>query len=246
MASRRARPLPQRLPNSPIGRYWALTRYPLNCLVFIAPLMLVYEISVAVMGTDLLARNQLQQFLDQLGATASHLSAALVAVVLVIWHIGTRHRWRVNGQVVCLMCLESAVLALPLLGIGLLSQRLGLAAYATEALPGHRLAHDLLAGVGGGIYEEFLFRLVGLNLFTFILVDVVDLPKEIGYLLAIVACAALFALYHFPREQAVDWPRFAFYLLAGCYLATVYVFRGFGVAVGAHVCYNLIISLLKG
>lgn len=236
MASRRLRFRSGRPSLGVQGGYFAEAQYPLNGLALIAPFLLAHEIGVAVIGTDLLAHNQLRRFLYQFGATGAHLSAALVVVVLLVWHVVSRRRWRVQGRVVVLMFAESALLSLPLLGISLLGQRLPAAAGS--------VAGDLLAGLGGGIYEEFLFRLVGLNLLTLLLVDVVELPKDLGYILAVVAVAALFAMYHFSGGRPVDWAEFTFYFLAGCYLSGVYVFRGFGIAVGTHMAYNTTINLL--
>ncbi|NQU75921.1 MAG: hypothetical protein HQ546_06380, partial [Planctomycetes bacterium] len=127
----------------PGGPYWARTQEPLNCLVFILPIVVAYEIGVATIGTDLLARNQMQNFLSRFGATAQHLPAALVITVLLAWHVLSRRRWRVDATVLVGMLLESALLALPLLCIGLLSQRLAVAAaMATPTMPGSALTGE--------------------------------------------------------------------------------------------------------
>ena len=63
--------------------------------------------------------------------------------------------------------------------------------------------------------------------------------------MAVAACSVLFALYHFPGAEPVIWSRFLFYALAGAYLAGVYVVRGFGLAAGAHIFYNMAVALLR-
>jgi membrane protease YdiL (CAAX protease family) len=246
MASRRSKMRPDRLPASPLGRYWARTHYPLNCLLFVTPLIIAFELGVAAMTTktDLLAVNHLQRFLYQFGATAGHMPAALILVILLAWHAGTHLPWRVQGHVAGLMLVESALLAMPLLVISLLTKRMAAAAVADLTGGTNVLLQDLLAGLGAGIYEEFLFRLVGLNLLTLILLDVAELPRDVGYVLCAAGSATLFAFYHFLGRQVV-WSEFAFFFLAGSYLAAVYIARGFGVAVGTHISYNLIVCLLK-
>ena len=231
----------------PLKRYWAGTHAPLNCLAFVGPLIGLYEVGVAVTtDTDLLARMHLQRVLRELGATAAHLPAALVIVVLLAWHVRRRAPWRIRGRVVVGMYFESVLVALPLLGIGLLTQRLVLPAVAAAgAARGAGFWNQLLIGVGAGVYEEFVFRLAGLSLLGLVLVDVLELRRDLAALLAVAASAALFAWYHFPGVGAVAWTDFVFFFLAGCYLAGVYLVRGFGVAVGAHISYNLIISLIR-
>ena len=179
MAARRAKLRHERLPpNTPLGRYWVRTQRPLNCLLFVAPLIAAYEAGIALAGTDLLARNQLEQFLGQLGASAAYLPAGLVIVTLLAWQLLSSQKWRLDGGAVVLMYLESLAWAVPLLGLWAISRRLMMAA-GPLVDPGlavnNRYLHELLAGIGGGVYEEFLFRLVGLNLVTLVLVDVLEL-----------------------------------------------------------------------
>lgn len=244
MSARRSKKDQDRLPpNTPLGRYWLRTHRPLNSLVFVLPLIIIYEIGMALANNnELLARNQMGEFLRQFGASAGHLPAVLVATVLLGSHVAQRQKWAINGQTVVVMLAESILWAIPLLGIGLVGRVMAAATVGADPSSLGALANDLLVGLGGGIYEEFLFRLVGLNLCTLILLDVLELPKDIGYLVAVGTCAVLFALYHFV-SQDFSWRAFAFYSMAGIYLGTLYIMRGYGVSVGTHVCYNMMAVL---
>ena len=228
--------------NSPLKRYWVRTHAPLNCLVFVLPLIALYELGLAKANTDLLARMHLQRLLWELGATAAYLPAALVVMVLVVWQLKARAAWRIHGKVVAGMYIESVLVAMPLLGIGLLTRRMVAAAGPAA---GGELWAQMLIGMGAGVYEEFVFRLVALSLLGLLLIDVLELRRDLSALLAAAVCAVLFAWYHFPAGEAVVWTDFVFFFLAGCYLAGVYLTRGFGIAVGTHVSYNLIIILIK-
>lgn len=230
------------LPNTPFWRYWKSTHSPLHSLVFILPFLLIYEFGVYAMGTDLLARNQLQAFLADLGATASHLSAALVVVVLLTWQAATRTPWRIRWSTLAGMVVESFALAMPVLALGMLSRNMLMAGLTT---PGHGDAlARVMAGIGAGIYEEFLFRFIGLNVIGLILLDIMELPRDIGQVTAVAICAAIFALYH-PLQGGLQWTPLLFFFLAGCYLGGVYLLRGFGVAVGVHMAHNLLATLLQ-
>lgn len=246
MSSARSDKTQSPLPNTPLGRYWVYTHRPLNCLAMVTPFLLAYEIGIAIAGTDLLARHQIGYFLDQLGASAVYLPAMLVAGVLLAWQLFSREKWKISGPAVATMFVEAFLWSLPLMGLGLLSQQLMMAGREAAALAaGAQQTQDLLAGIGGGVYEEFIFRLVGLNLFTLLLVDVLELPKGLGLGISVAACALLFSGYHFVGAKPFNLMQFLFYAVAGVYLAGVFLLRGFGVAIGTHVFYNLLVVLWK-
>jgi membrane protease YdiL (CAAX protease family) len=63
--------------------------------------------------------------------------------------------------------------------------------------------------------------------------------------LAASASALLFSAAHHvgPYGQPYSNYLFVFRLIAGLYFAGLFQARGFGVAVGAHACYNLMVSI---
>ena len=93
--------------------------------------------------------------------------------------------------VLLMMVGEAVALVPPLLGMYLLSQRILPAAPTLAAGGGGNmgLLPSMLAGTGAGIYEEFLFRLVGLNLITLLLVDVFELPKGLCCAFGVCVCS---------------------------------------------------------
>src|SRR5262249_29693722 len=97
--------------------------------------------------------------------------------------------------------------------------------------------------LGAGIYEEASFRLGRVSLMVAIL-RWIDLPGGLATALAAAASAVLFSAAHHlgPYGQEYSNYLFVFRLLAGLYFALLYQFRGFGVAVGTHACYNVMVS----
>jgi hypothetical protein len=98
--------------------------------------------------------------------------------------------------------------------------------------------------LGAGIYEEALFRLVLLS----VLVGVfrfLELPRLASVALAAIGSAVLFSTAHHigPYGQPYSNYLFLFRLVAGLYFALLYQFRGFGIAVGAHAVYNVMVSV---
>ena len=235
-----------RMPAGPLGQYWGQTHAPLNCLVFILPFLIMYEIGVTIWGTDLLARTQLQQLLGHFGASGTHLSALLVVIVLLATQALSKRPWKLDATAVMLMFIESLVLSLPLLGLGIIGGRLNQAAAVSSpslAASGGPVVQSLLAAVGAGIYEEFIFRLVAMNLLGLVLLDLLELKEDLGQVLAVVVSSVLFSLYHPQVWSPWQWWTFTYIFVAGCYLALIFMGRGLGVAVGTHIFYNLIVGL---
>jgi len=225
--------------------YWAETQRPLYSLLFVAPMLVAYEIGLTVGRIDsgVLARSHIQVLLAEVGAAAEYLSAMLIVAVLLAWHVAGRHAWRVNAAVLIGMALEAAVLAIPLRALSLLSNQ---AVAMSAAAEGPGVVQVAFTRVGAGIYEEFFFRLVWLSLASLLLADLLSVPKDIAAAVAVVTSAAAFAAHHFWGAGPIVWWKFAFFFIAGGYLAAIYLLRGFGIAVGAHVLYNLIALALDG
>jgi membrane protease YdiL (CAAX protease family) len=267
MAKRRkSRTKKQSLPESdpPLtgGDYLRLTQRPLVSLMFLLPLLIFYEtgsflLESNLMGTaaaPLAAHWMLDQMFALFGATPYYLPGLTVIVILVAWHVANRDPWRVDWRVVGLMALESVVLALPLLAMNnLFAPSLaapqsdvpptpGMVMLATAAT--RERVHDLLLGIGAGIYEELVFRLMVISVCSIILIDVLQLPRRSGHLIAVAVSAALFAAAHHLGFEAFEWWKFGFRAVAGGYLAACFVWRGFGVAVGCHAAYDAIVVLL--
>jgi len=224
--------------------YLERTRRPLNCLIFVLPLLTAYEVGTLFYRDRLLAPRHLAALLKLFGATAGFLPAVMVVAVLLIWHAFSRQKWRADVDALLGMLGESVAGAVPLVGLGLLTDRLlgpmGLAAGNEQNA---RLAAEILSGIGAGIYEEFLFRLAAIGLVLFVAVEVMDAPKRLVMVAAVIAGSVLFSLYHFLGPDGFSWFQFVFRSAAGAYLSLLYLGRGFGIAVGAHACYNVLVVL---
>ncbi|MFP3937460.1 MAG: type II CAAX prenyl endopeptidase Rce1 family protein [Phycisphaerae bacterium] len=222
-------------------RYSRLTLRPLESLVFISPLLLLFHIGSLTYGTGLLALRDLDRLLGFFGATAPYLPALLVVVVLLAQHQAHRYRWRIHGKVLLGMLAESVAWMVPLVAMSLLVGRGSLAAGGNE----EGILRYLLIAAGAGIYEEFLFRLMMISLVMMIFVDVFELNRDVVAVAAVLLASVVFSAYHLTGEsfESFPWGLFAFRAVAGVYLSGLYVFRGFGIAVGAHVIYNLYVFL---
>jgi membrane protease YdiL (CAAX protease family) len=239
------------------GDYYTATRHPWPCLLFLLPLLLAYEVGVLWLGgtqPDALRNGAdawMRWGLEAFGVGQLYGVPGLILVVFGVWSWLRRGDRPKDVAGVCVaMAGESALFALGLWGIsrglGPLLDRLGVPLdVGAPAAPRGEAVGLVIAFVGAGIYEEVLFRLLLLSGLAG-LFRLADLPRVIGLSLAAVASALLFAAAHHvgPNGEAFEGYVFLFRTLAGLYFALLYQLRGFGIAVGAHASYDLLVGLL--
>ena len=242
---------------------------PLHVLVFLAPLILFYEIAAAVHvmqgagGAEetIRARKILEYFFRMFDIGGLYLPGILVCVVLLTWHILIRDPWRIRGRVLGWMAVESLVWTPPVLVLGQVLYRLlsGTAGGPPEAVSmigavaNEFAARPLTAraaiAVGAGLYEEMLFRMVLIAILHAVLVDLMGLKERRGTVLSVLMAAVAFAFYHdlTLKTGGIDWASAAFYTFIGLYMGVIYVLRGFGIVVAVHAAYDLAVLLfLRG
>ena len=246
-------------PTLPV-EYWRDTRHPFASLVFLAPLLLMYEFGVIWMrqsssaeirnGADFWMRG----WLKDAGMTEAWLLPILVVSGLLIWQIAGRYPWRLSVETLCGMLAESLVFAFILILAGQLQDMAfhqlnlpimstGSAAETTMAAssPGARA----ITFIGAGVYEEFLFRLCLLPI-TFALFRSVRFSSQSAALLSVIVTGALFAAAHYvgPAGEQFQTFTFTFRLTAGLFFAGLFYLRGFGITVGAHAAYDLLVGIV--
>jgi len=232
--------------------YLSATRHPWSSLLFLAPLLALYEGGVLWLGGSQSERLRngadawMRWGLDVFGA--GHVLAAplVVLLVMLIW---TWWRWsdRPDDPVTIFFgtafesCLFSILLWEFSRNFGPIVQGLGVPLQITVQTP--PLAH-ILTFIGAGIYEEVLFRL-GLFLGLYVVLRAVQLPIVVSVGLAAALAAAAFAAAHNlgPYGEPVRADYFIFRAIAGLYFTLLFVLRGFGIAVGAHAGYDVLVGL---
>ncbi|MBI1335958.1 MAG: CPBP family intramembrane metalloprotease [Phycisphaera sp.] len=232
--------------------YWTRSQGPLQSLIFLLPLIVLYELGVTLVRVqgvdyDISARRLLFDVVDWLGITAFgyYLPGLLIVVVLLCMHLVKRDKWRVEWRELLMMAGESFVLALPLFVFMLLLVRQPpQAASMTADIGEQSWQAQMVFSVGAGLYEELVFRLFAIALLHLLFVDVLALPEHVGAFGCVAISAAAFALYHFPSLGGVEPGRFMFYMAAGVYFAGIFVLRGFGIVVGVHALYDVLVVLV--
>lgn len=231
---------------SPSAPYSVISARPLHVLVFLLPLMILYEVgSIAYLsqqarGADTIgARGILSSFFHNFGVASLHLPPLALAAVLLAWHLLLRDPWRIRPKVILGMGLESALWAIPLLIFGLIARAPAVA--TADAVRDFSWQARLTISLGAGIYEELLFRLILITAIHFLLVDLFHLADGLGFTLAAVVSALAFAFYHniTSASGTVNLRLLIFLTAAGLYFAAVFITRGFGIVVAAHALYDV-------
>lgn len=250
--------------------YWTISMRPLHVLVFLLPLILAYEAaSVAYLtnpslGTreSIKAERLLMDFFDLFGAAGAYMPGVALVVVLLVWHFISADKWKVRWPYIGGMAAESVAWTLPLVVLGAAFTRFaasGAAAPVAAALGGGGGAvvgagladqtwqAKLAISVGAGLYEEMLFRLVGIAAVHAVFRDLLGAKEVAARVVAVLGTSIAFAFYHevWLHDGALDWTRLTFLTLSGCYLGVVYILRGFGIVVATHALYD-VVALLGG
>lgn len=230
---------------------------PLPSLVFLSPLLAFYAFGLLWVRPDLAARADIlvRQIIAPLGVSGALAPLWLVIGILLLWHLVRRDPWRVPLPLVGLMAAETALLTVPLFAIMaassvILHGYLDLAMPAVWEAPSHAAAAPpvwlvvAMTSIGAGIYEELLFRLALVGGVLLAAQRVLNLRSSGLTVAVVLAAAAVFAGAHTmddPRQFA--WDSFLFRTAAGAYLGYVFVRRGFGIASGVHIVFDLVIKL---
>jgi membrane protease YdiL (CAAX protease family) len=119
--------------------------------------------------------------------------------------------------------------------------------------PKQSLLADIVTGIGAGIYEELLFRLILICAMMVLLQDVMGVNQHTAVIIAVLVSAGLFGAHHHidfltgraNQGDLFDWSKFAFRTTAGVYFAALFAIRGFGITAGTHAFYDIIATLIN-
>ncbi len=255
--------------------YLERTSRPVYAIVFLLPFILFYELGTIFINTDVLSQTQirvvafvwLQELLRYVGFGGKFLWAApaiLVIVILLAYQFVSRKQWWVSLFDLLPMAVECILLAVPLIVLSLFLHSssvtnsattvVGLAAgqgAVTQGSPS--LLADIVTGIGAGIYEELLFRLILITALLLLFQDVLGWGKSNSIVLAVLVSAAMFGAHHHidffsgqPNHGDIfNWAKFMFRTMAGVYFAFIFAFRGFGITAGTHAFYDIIATLVN-
>jgi len=115
------------------------------------------------------------------------------------------------------------------------------------------LLADIVTGIGAGIYEELVFRLILICALMVLFQNVLHLGHKNSIILSVLVSAALFSAHHhivyldgqFGPSAPFNWTEFGFRTIAGVYFAALFAVRGFGITAGTHAFYDIIATIIN-
>ena len=255
--------------------YWSATKHPWACVLFVLPLLAIYEIGLYTFGhvAPEELRNGadvwLRSALGEVGISPIYGAPCLLVFVLLLWGLFCRENRPLDQTGVWVgMSAESAAFALVLFALSQGVWMLLLRADNVLGRPTQRIAllsfaagspestwSQIISYLGAGIYEETLFRLLLfaglLRLFSWSKLHSSSGTPEAerawyNTALAAFASALVFAGAHHlgVNGEPFNLYVFSFRCFAGIYFAWLYHLRGFGIAVGAHAGYDVLVGLI--
>lgn len=242
-------------PLSSLREYADESARPLVSMVFIAPLLCAYELGGILLGPHALrngADTWLRTALESIGFGQYFLLPILTCGILLAWHHTRQDAWRMQGSILTTMAMESALFAFVLFGLAHLQRSLFSTVTASllgDSLPATAFVtvSRLIGYCGAGIYEELLFRLIMLPIAAAAFRSC-GCSARSSWAWGILASSLFFSAAHYhgfaAAGYAFDWYTFSFRFAAGLFFAGLFVARGFGIAVGAHAIYDILVEII--
>ena len=106
------------------------------------------------------------------------------------------------------------------------------------------LLEQFYLSVGAGIWEELIFRLGLITVFTYLINSIFRYGKSFSLFLSLAFSGTMFSLFHYigVYGDIFSWDTFILRVYAGIFLGTVFIFRGLGISVYTHIFYDIVIT----
>lgn len=239
-----------------VDRYFTAVRAPRYTVLFALPLLVGYEVLVALQGTHGgTVRNGAEALLTGAFAAVAGPRGPLVFGALLVgggaWLAWRDRRGALRPAWFAAMAAESVGLAVATaVVVGQLTvQLLGRAGLlAAGAGPLERLSavDRLTVSLGAGLYEELLFRVVLVSGVAWGARAGMGMRDGAAKGLAVALSALVFSAFHYigPGGDAFTLASFTFRAIAGVWFSLLYVLRGFGITAWTHALYDVGVLLL--
>ena len=227
--------------------YWSVSKNITYSLLFIFPMLFLYESMCLLQfmestfsirnGADVLIR----QFFGYFGIYSELFYCMTLMVIFIIIIYVKRKVLKRNGlQIRFLLCM----LIESIIWCGCFIIIMGaLGNFLLFALGRHIILEQLYLAIGAGIWEELLFRVAFIGIMVYILRNIIRYSQLFSTLIAIIIGAFLFSYFHYIGEfgDLFTYRSFALWSIAGVFLGSLYIFRGFGITAYTHIFYDMAI-----
>lgn len=219
----------------------------------------------------------LQEWLGYLGYSGKLAWVApplVVVLILLGLQLASRKQWYFQIKDVIPMVVECILMAVPLIVLSLFINNPSVATYPAEEVGSmasragsalwsglqastggeSSLLANIVTGIGAGIYEELVFRLILICVLMMIFQDLLGIGHTRAIFASVILSAAFFSAHHHvvfvnghftQSSEFFSMGAFVFRTVAGIYFAALFAVRGFGITAGTHAFYDIIATLLN-
>ena len=225
-----------------IQEYWADSKSGLYSVLVVLPLILGYQILIwaydisKINAADYLLQ-KLFKLIGVVGMNVVSLSILIAFFVAFVYHLKNKGSIEIHTKYVIMMIIESTIYAFCMFfGVKYLLNHIQLLSITAE---------KVALILSSGVYEELVFRVVFISGFRRVFNLFWGNYRIFNISLAIIFSSAVFSMFHFigPMGNAFDWMQALVIFVLGFILSLIYIFRGFGIAVYAHMFFNFIVVL---
>lgn len=220
--------------------------------VLIIPLFILYQIGVLTTGG---IRNGVDFISDAMwmASSGSLLQYLGINVVMLAAFIGAvfylRKSGNFNPKIWPYVVAESSIYAM-FLGTAVIQvmSTLGLGTFLASGSGGdYGIITSIVLSLGAGLYEETVFRLIGMGGLFLVGVRAFGMPKWLSAVIAVVLSSLIFSSIHYigALSDTFALGSFLFRFFAGVILAAIFYLRGFAVAVYTHAIYDIIVMVFR-
>jgi hypothetical protein len=216
-------------------------------LVF--PLFVLYEAGLILCtsgelrnAADVLLRDLLGA-LGRGGGLILNTAVLILIVVVALWPEGRRRIFSLL-PLAGLVLLESSLYALMIVPV--VNSVRGLAALEASPPAQGGVIDAVILGLGAGLYEEVVFRLIFVAGGYLLLRRVLGVDPIWAVVVPLILSSLAFSAFHHIGPFGEPWsaPVFVFRFLAGAVLGVLFVYRGFAVACWTHALYDTFLLLV--
>ena len=221
-------------------------------IILVIPLFIIYQLGLLMTGG---IRNGVDFVTDLIWMAAGDDMLVYVLVnlgVLLAFGVGLavlRNQGTFKPQIWPWVVGESTIYAL-LFGTVViqLMSALGLGALLQVGGAGaadYGIFTSIILSLGAGVYEETVFRLIGMGGLFLAGVRLFKLPTWLAAVGAVLVSSLIFSAIHYvgPLADAFALGSFLYRFFAGVILAVIFYLRGFAVAVYTHAIYDIIVMV---
>ena len=225
-----------------VADYYFKSKSLFYSLIITFPLFIFYEIGIFYMfqanipysknGADVL----IEEFINMLGLNGYYVASSILFIVFFLILYFQRKNFKtfkISSKYLSLMIMESFLYAVLLV---LLLQNI----YLSQGVNMNNLNNFILS-IGAGLYEELIFRFFLLFFLSKSFIFIFKMKEFSSLLLSIIASSVLFSLFHYIGQESFNSYTFTIRFIAGIYLSSIYINRGFGIVALTHAFYDLFV-----